>query len=161
MNIKEIKELIELLKETDIAELELEKEGTRIRLKKPCADYQMPRYIPVQDMQVPSHASVQKDAQQQIQSGSEAKAPEVKDNGYSKIAAPMVGTFYRAPAPDAAPFVNEGDVVSEGQTLCILEAMKLMNEIKAEYKCKIMKILVENAQAVEYGMPLFEVEPIK
>jgi acetyl-CoA carboxylase biotin carboxyl carrier protein len=72
----------------------------------------------------------------------------------------MVGTFYRAPDPTAAPFVSEGDVVAAGQTLCILEAMKLMNEIKAEAEGQVKSILVENAQPVEYGQVLFELEPV-
>ncbi len=75
------------------------------------------------------------------------------------VEAPMVGTFYRASAPDAAPFVHEGDVVKEGQVLCIIEAMKLMNEIEAKVAGRIAKILVENGQPVEYGQPLFWVEP--
>ena len=71
----------------------------------------------------------------------------------------MVGTFYRAPAPDAAPFVAEGDLVKEGQVLCVIEAMKLMNEIEAKAAGRIARVLVENAQPVEYGQPLFLVEP--
>jgi acetyl-CoA carboxylase biotin carboxyl carrier protein len=77
-----------------------------------------------------------------------------------RIEAPMVGTFYRAPEPTAPPFVNEGDIVVAGQTLCILEAMKLMNEIKAEVEGQVKAILVENAQPVEYGQLLFELEPV-
>ena len=73
----------------------------------------------------------------------------------------MVGTFYRAPAPDTAPFVSEGDVVKEGQTLCIIEAMKLMNEIEAKMAGRIAKVLVENGQPVEYGQPLFSMEPLR
>jgi acetyl-CoA carboxylase biotin carboxyl carrier protein len=79
--------------------------------------------------------------------------------GHITVEAPMVGTFYRAPAPDAAPFVNEGDLVKEDQILCIIEAMKLMNEIEARVAGRIVKILVENGQPVEYGQPLFLVEP--
>jgi len=75
------------------------------------------------------------------------------------IEAPMVGTFYRAPAPDAAPFVNEGDFIKEDQVLCIIEAMKLMNEIESKVAGRVAKILVENGQPVEYGQPLFLVEP--
>ncbi len=85
-------------------------------------------------------------------------AEEVKTNTVT-IEAPMVGTFYRASAPDAAPFVHEGDVVKEDQVLCIIEAMKLMNEIEAKMAARIVKILVENGQPVEYGQPLFLVEP--
>ena len=72
----------------------------------------------------------------------------------------MVGTFYGSPGPDAPPYVEEGQVVNKGQVLCIVEAMKLMNEIEAEFKGKIMSILVENGQPVEYGEPLFEIDPL-
>ena len=77
-----------------------------------------------------------------------------------RIEAPMVGTFYRAPEPGGAPFVNEGDIVVPGQTLCILEAMKLMNEVKTEIEGQVKAILVDNAQPVEYGQLLFELEPV-
>ncbi|HEY5726826.1 MAG TPA: acetyl-CoA carboxylase biotin carboxyl carrier protein, partial [Methylomirabilota bacterium] len=76
-----------------------------------------------------------------------------------RVDAPMVGTFYRAPGPDASPFVQEGDTVKEGQVLCIIEAMKLMNEIESKASGRIVKILVENAQPVEFGQGLFLVEP--
>lgn len=85
------------------------------------------------------------------------KEPEVP---YKEIVSPMVGTFFRAAAPDADPFVNEGEVVEKGQTVCIIEAMKLMNEIPMEEKGKIVKILVENTQSVEYGQVLFLYEPV-
>jgi len=75
------------------------------------------------------------------------------------IEAPMVGTFYRAPSPEAAPYVNEGDLIKEGQVLCIIEAMKLMNEIEAKLHGRVAKILAENGQPVEYGQPLFLIEP--
>ena len=87
-----------------------------------------------------------------------AAAADAADNLVA-VEAPMVGTFYRAPRPDAPPFVSEGDTVKEGQPLCIIEAMKLMNEIEAKVAGRIAKILVENAQPVEYGQPLFLVEP--
>jgi acetyl-CoA carboxylase biotin carboxyl carrier protein len=77
------------------------------------------------------------------------------------VEAPMVGTFYRAPKPDAPPFVSEGDVVKEGQVLCIVEAMKLMNEIEAKVGGRIVKVVVENGQPVEFGQPLFLLEPLR
>jgi acetyl-CoA carboxylase biotin carboxyl carrier protein len=80
--------------------------------------------------------------------------------GHLTIEAPMVGTFYRAAAPGADPYVHEGDVIKEGQVLCIIEAMKLMNEIEAKVAGRIVKILVENGLAVEFGQPLFEIEPL-
>src|SRR5216683_2984408 len=81
--------------------------------------------------------------------------------GTIAVEAPMVGTFYRASSPDAPPFVNEGDTIKEGQTLCVIEAMKLMNEIDAKLGGRIVKVLVDNAQPVQFGQPLFLLEPLK
>jgi acetyl-CoA carboxylase biotin carboxyl carrier protein len=89
-----------------------------------------------------------------------AEAEKRKVDDADKITSPMVGTFYRAPSPDSPPFVNVGDTVRKGQTLCILEAMKIMNELEAEFDCKIIDILVEDGQPVEYDMPLFLVEKV-
>lgn len=88
------------------------------------------------------------------------KPSDDEEGRYRKISSPMTGTFYRAPSPEAPPFVEEGDVVEEGAILCILEAMKLMYELKAEMRCKIVKILKENGQQVHPGEPIFVVEPI-
>jgi len=88
-----------------------------------------------------------------------APAPQTADTGYVPIIAPMVGTFYRSPKPDMAPFVSEGDVVAAGQTVCILEAMKLFNEIPSEVAGRIVRVLAENGAPVDYGQPLFLVDP--
>jgi acetyl-CoA carboxylase biotin carboxyl carrier protein len=90
----------------------------------------------------------------------ELPAPARPSNGVVRIESPMVGTFYRASQPGAPPFVEEGDVVAPGQTLCILEAMKLMNEVKAELEAVVRAIHVENAQPVEFGQALFDLEPL-
>jgi acetyl-CoA carboxylase biotin carboxyl carrier protein len=90
-------------------------------------------------------------------SGAAAAAPQ---GNWKSITSPMVGTFYRAPSPDASPYVDVGTVVKKGQTLCIIEAMKLMNEIEAEFNGKIVAILVENGQPVEFGEELFRIEPL-
>ena len=90
--------------------------------------------------------------------GNEPIAPPA--DGTIRVESPMVGTFYRAPEPGAEPFVEEGDPVAPGQTLCILEAMKLMNEVKADIEAVVRKVCVENAQPVEYGQVLFELEPL-
>jgi len=156
MNTKEIKELIDLLKGSDVSELEIEREGVKIHIKKGAS---APVITPViaapQVAQVPVAQAV---AAPVIIPAATAAEP-VKPAG-NTINSPMVGTFYRAPAPDSAPFVKEGDIIKEGQTVCIIEAMKLMNEIKAETKGKITKIMVENGQAVEFGQALFIVEPV-
>jgi len=91
----------------------------------------------------------------------EAQAPkEEQKSNYHVITSPLVGTFYRAPSPDAPPFVEVGDIVSPGQTLCIIEALKVMNEIESDVRGRIENILVENGEVVEYGQPLFEISPI-
>lgn len=140
MNIDEIRELILLIDQTSIEELEVQKDDYRLSLRK--AAY-LTREIPPAPAPVPE-APV---------SSKEIEKIEAQD--IAEILAPMVGTFYAAPSPDSAPYVQTGDHVTPGQTLCILEAMKLMNEIKTEFAGTIVEIMVENAQPVEYGQPLF------
>lgn len=155
MNIKEIKELVKLLQETDIAELNLESDGTKIVIKKggQVSLAQMPviqtavSAVPVQTpppVSAPAPANADK---------SEGLGPN-----QILIVAPMVGTFYRSSSPDASPYVEVGQNVEPGQVVCIIEAMKLMNEIESEFKGRIVDIMVENAQPVEFGQPLFIVE---
>lgn len=153
MNIKEIKEMINLMNENNLTELELEREGLRIRLKKGAEGGAVEKEIervmpkpaaPVQALNLPSEQPT--------------APPEVKT---IEIKSPMVGTFYRTPSPDAAPFVNTGDHIEVGRVVCIIEAMKLMNEIKSDVKGKIAQVLVENADPVEFGQVLFLVEPEK
>lgn len=146
MNLNELKELIKILNETEISEISLESDGTKISIKKgsPCT---IGDVVPDQTDKTTTGEAVT--------AGSEEKKTSVDTEGAEKITAPMVGTFYRAPAPDAEPFVEVGQIVETGQTLCIIEAMKLMNEIEAEFSGAIVDILVENGQAVEYGQPLF------
>ncbi len=142
-----LREVVELATRHNLAELEVESGGMRIRVVRehaPAAATPAPRAELAPARHVQSHPPA----------GEIAAAINLVT-----IEAPMVGTFYRAPAPDAAPFVNEGDVIKEGQLLCIIEAMKLMNEIEARVAGRIAKILVENGQPVEYGQPLFSVEP--
>jgi len=139
-----VEEVVELATKHNLAELEVEAAGMRIRVVREHAP------LPV----LPERAAaVALPHVESMTTGDDAKTPTVT------IEAPMVGTFYRASAPDAAPFVNEGDIVKEDQVLCIIEAMKLMNEIEAKTAGRIAKILVENGQPVEYGQPLFLVEP--
>ena len=157
MNLKEIKELIDLLKGTDVTELELEKAGTKVRIKVgPQASAP-----PVVVEHVQAAALTAPVAQQLIPPAEPAaeKAGEPQKN-IIVVTSPIVGTFYRSPSPDSPVYVEVGDVVKTGQVLCIIEAMKLMNEIEAEVNGKVVAILVENAQPVEYGEPLFHIEPV-
>ncbi len=164
MNIQEIRQLIRIVEKSGIDELELEEEGRKIRIRKNQNNvvvaapqngsnvaYAMPPAVPpAQTAPAPAPAPA---------ASGEGEATTDSDK-YYEVRSPMVGTFYRAPAPDAAPYVEVGDMVSPGQTLCIIEAMKLMNEIQSEVSGKIAKILVENAQPVEYNQVLFLIEKV-
>jgi acetyl-CoA carboxylase biotin carboxyl carrier protein len=154
MDIKDIKLLIKMVTETDISEFELEGPEEKIRIKRGSTP-EVVHYQAPPAMTVPFAAPVSMAASQTAAAPAESPAPE-KGQG---VTSPIVGTFYRAPAPDAVPYVEVGQVVEKGQVLCIVEAMKLMNEIEAEYRCKIVKICKENAQPVEFGDTLFMVEP--
>jgi acetyl-CoA carboxylase biotin carboxyl carrier protein len=146
---KEIKELINLMQEYGLIEVEIEKEGMKIRLKKSSP-------LEVGQVLVDSKV-VEKKPQNSPQNTQSAEEIQIKSQ-FTQIQSPMIGTFYRAPHPDAAPFVDKGQIIEPGQVICVIEAMKLMNEIKAELKGKIVDILVNNGDPVEFGQPLFLIE---
>ncbi|RMF56695.1 MAG: acetyl-CoA carboxylase biotin carboxyl carrier protein [Calditrichaeota bacterium] len=164
MDIQSIKQLIKIVEKSDIDELELIEEGKKIRISKNSKGAAsqvvvngsgLPQYsapAPPPPPQAPATAP-------DVETEAEKKAVSESEK-YYEVRSPMVGTFYRAPAPDADPYVEVGDVVSVGTTLCIIEAMKLMNEIQSEYNGRIAKILVENAQPVEYNQVLFLIEKV-
>lgn len=159
MDIKDIKSLIKMVTETDINEFELEGPEEKIRIKRGVVPEFVHYQAPQQQMitmphAVPAHLAPPAGLPA---SESPAAAPVITEKG-EQVTSPIVGTFYRAPAPDAPPYVEVGQTVEKGQVLCIVEAMKLMNEIEAEYRCKIVRICKENAQPVEFGDPLFIVE---
>jgi len=157
MDIKDLKLLIKAVTETDITEFELESGEERVYLKRG----HEPQVVQYQAAPAPVYASAPQAAPLAAAAAPiAAAAPAVAEEKGERITSPIVGTFYRAPAPDAAPFVEVGQVVEKGQVLCIVEAMKLMNEIEAEFKCKIVKISRENAEPVEYGDTLFVVEKL-
>lgn len=156
MEFKQIKELATLIDSTDIVELEIKKEGFQIRIRK-----EDKSEVPVQIAESVATApivSAMSAAPTSSATGELSAEPE-KDSGYIEVVAPMVGTFYRAPAPDAAPYVQVGDSISDGQTLFIIEAMKMMNEVESEVKGVVKEVLVENGQAVEFGQPLLLIDP--
>ena len=156
MDIKDLKTLIKMVTETDITEFELENAEDKIVIKRGCAvvapQYQMPQQVPF--------AYAPQAAPAAPAAPAAAAAPAVAVEAGDAVTSPIVGTFYRAPAPEAAPYVEVGQVVEKGEVLCIVEAMKLMNEIEAEFRCKIVRICKENAQPVEYGDQLFIVEKL-
>ncbi len=144
MELEDLKDLIELLKDTDITELQVEKDGVKVKIKR--EKFFSSLQIPVQKAAV---------IQDNITTETEHETQRL-----ITVTSPIVGTFYRSPSPDAPPFVEVGLGVKKGQVLCIIEAMKLMNEIECEVEGIIVKSLVENGQPVEYGEPLFLVEPL-
>ncbi len=145
---KEIHQLVELLKQHNLTEVELERHGVRIRLRRETAST-----APVLTVAEPARAS-------QVVSVPQPQTPATGETaGMVTIRSPIVGTFYRAPAADADPYVEEGDSVKKGQVLCIVEAMKLMNEIESEVDGRIVSILAESTKPVEYGQPLFLIDP--
>lgn len=160
-NLNEIKELIELLDKTSVHELEIENEGSRISIRKPGKSEVVHVQPAVAASGVAPVAVAAIPVTEAVSGAADAaSADAVNDQaGLHAIVSPMVGTFYRAASPEANSFVNIGDRVGEKTTVCIIEAMKLMNELEAEVKGEIVKVLVENGQLVEYGQPLFLVKP--
>lgn len=156
MDIKDLKVLVKMITETDITEFEMESGEERIFLKRGSE----PQVVQYQAAHSPVYAHAPQGVAPAAVTSASAAAPSAvaADEKGERITSPIVGTFYRAPAPDAAHYVEVGQVVEKGQTLCIVEAMKLMNEIEAEYRCKIIKICRENAEPVEYNDTLFIVE---
>jgi oxaloacetate decarboxylase alpha subunit len=156
MNLKEIKELIEMLKGTDIAELEVERSGMKVRLRKGSA---VPYHPATQRVELAPLANAAPATAGGPQALAEKGVEEPARTNLVTVTSPIVGTFYRSPAPEKPAYAQVGDVVKKGQVLCIVEAMKLMNEIESEQSGKIVQILVENGQPVEYGQDLFVIEP--
>ena len=167
MNLDEIKELMDALAERDIQEFELERGDEKVRIRRGSSDDgNRPPYVivapgvsaPQQIKEIPSPAG--EEPRKPLDPTAETAAPtESSDAGLTQVKSPIVGTFYEAPSPDAEPFVEVGDQVTAGQVLCIIEAMKLMNEIEADVAGTIEKQLVSNGQPVEYGEALFAIRP--
>lgn len=161
MDIKEIKKIIELMKENELSEFELAEEGFRITVRRPYASAtpqvmigQTPSYMPAFSAPPAAPAAAPGAA-----AAPTAPAKEALPSNLIEIKSPMVGTFYRSASPEAEPYCSVGSTIEGESVVCIIEAMKVMNEIKAEVKGVIRKVLVENATAVQYGEPLFLVEP--
>ncbi|MCS7171792.1 MAG: acetyl-CoA carboxylase biotin carboxyl carrier protein [Aquificaceae bacterium] len=138
-----IREIINLVKESHIKQISLETEGLKLIIETHQPEQIKRVEVAHKDIQHQEVTSVCKDS---------------SEEGLHTIKSPLVGTFYRAPAPDAPPFVEVGDIVSPGQVLCIVEALKVMNEIESDVRGKVVKILVENGETVEYGQPLFLID---
>jgi acetyl-CoA carboxylase biotin carboxyl carrier protein len=156
MDLRKLKTLIDLVSESNVSELEITEAEGKVRIVKsaPAATmvYASPAPAPLAGMAAPS---VQLEAPPAATAPVPAAAPEVKGH---IVKSPMVGTFYRSASPGAKPFAEVGQAIKEGEPICIVEAMKILNEIEADHSGTVTQILVENGQAVEYGQPLFVIE---
>jgi acetyl-CoA carboxylase biotin carboxyl carrier protein len=144
MDHEDVRKLIDLIKDTDITEILIEKDGAKIKIKRERFGY------PVEPPPIKPPVPEKKEEEK-----------EEKKKDLVTITSPIVGIFHRSPSPEAPPYVEVGSVVKKGQVLCIVEAMKLMNEIESDTDGVVVEILVENGQPVEYGQPLFLIEPTK
>ncbi len=159
MNVDDLKEILDLVREHDLSEFELEREGLKLKVKKSGAWTAVPSSAfaqPLPAVALPAQpVSAPQAAQPAARPSVDAAAGEAVD--LAVVKSPIVGTFYRAPEPGAPPFVESGGQVKKGQVLCIIEAMKLMNEIESDYEGEIITIYVENGQPVQYGERLFAI----
>jgi acetyl-CoA carboxylase biotin carboxyl carrier protein len=168
LDLKELKEILQILEEKEITEFELEEEGLKLRIRKAGASSNhsaptavLPLHMPavMPPVAVPAPAAAVPAAAPAAALAAAPPPAEAVEAGLAVVKSPIVGTFYRAPDPNSAPFVNVGDRVRVGQVLCIIEAMKLMNEIEAEAAGEIVKVHQESGQPVQYGDPLFTIRP--
>lgn len=153
--LSEIKELIRLVDQSNLQELEIQNEGYKLFMRKPgVTESLLVTHTPAYQA-APASVPVQAETVRNEPVREEPQAKQEEEGQLHRVVSPMVGTYYHAPTPDASPFVKVGDRVTEKTVVCIVEAMKLMNEIEAEVKGEIVQVLVENGQLVEYGQPLF------
>ena len=159
VNMEELRELIGLLRENGLAELELENEGFRVRLRRESTLAEAPPVAPVaHSAPAPAAPAPAPAPSGPTHPGTQATTAAAQDQDLHIISSPIVGTFYRSASPTAEPFVKIGSNVENESVVCIIEAMKLMNEIQAETSGEVVKIYVENGQPVEYGQPLFGIQ---
>jgi acetyl-CoA carboxylase biotin carboxyl carrier protein len=151
MDLRKIKKLIELLEESDLAELEIHEGEESVRLSRPTPA------APASAIPMAPAPAPQQQSAPPAESGSQSGEESLPDGEI--VRSPMVGTFYDCPDPDSPPFVKEGDKVSRGDTLCLIEAMKMFNQIESEYQGTVAAVLVESGQPVEFDQPLFVIRP--
>jgi acetyl-CoA carboxylase biotin carboxyl carrier protein len=161
MDFKQIQELIKMINKSNIGEVSIEEKGFKLTIKQKEEPVQQLIAAPVHAQPIAAMATAPVAVPQPQAAAAEkpAKAAEAPAGNTVTIKSPMIGTFYRSPSPDKPSFVNVGDEIAPGKVVCIIEAMKLFNEIESEVQGKIIKVLVEDASPVEYDQPLFLVEP--
>ena len=159
MNFKQIQQLIKFVSKTDVAEVNIENNNFKINIKgSKSQKNEITQQVVQQPIQPQPQASVVQPSLVEPPKSDDSKDSSASDNYYT-VKSPIIGTFYRKPSPDKDVFVNVGDTIKEGDTLCVIEAMKLFNEIESDFSGKIVKILVEDASPVEFDQPLFLIEP--
>lgn len=161
MNIKDlkgIKSLVQLMGNSDLTEITIEEDGVKLTLKRERSAPPAPQPVTHQ-VSVPAPAPAAPAAPAAPEAASGAPAPAAQDEGLHYVTAPLVGTYYSAPSPDSEPYAQAGDKVKKGQTLCIIEAMKLMNEIESDVDGTVVEVLVENASPVEFGARILAIKP--
>jgi acetyl-CoA carboxylase biotin carboxyl carrier protein len=151
MDLKELKQVVDLMKRSDLIEFEIEEENLKLRIKRDSQTAGLPLQAVAPQPPAPAQA-------QSSPAAPAAAAAQVVEPGIEVVKSPMVGTFYRAPNPDSPVFIDVGGSVTPESVVCIIEAMKVMNEIQAEVSGTVTEVLVENGQSVEYGQPLFKVK---
>ena len=159
MELKDLKSLIKLVTETDITEFKMEGKDEKILIKRG-PDKEIIQVSAPAVAAAPAPVAAQTAAPVAAQTAAPVAVEAAADDKYDKVPSPIVGTVYHRPSPDAEPFAKVGDIIEAGQTLCLVEAMKLFNEIEAEFKCKVIEILKADATPVEYGEALFLVERV-
>ena len=162
MDFKQIQELIKMINKSNIGEVSIDEKGFKLTIKQKEEPVQQLIAAPIQTQPIAAYAGASAPVAQAASSSAPekpAKAAEAPAGNTVTIKSPMIGTFYRSASPDKPSFVNVGDDVEPGKVVCIIEAMKLFNEIESEVKGRIIKVLVEDASPVEYDQPLFLVEP--
>jgi acetyl-CoA carboxylase biotin carboxyl carrier protein len=164
MNIKEVKDLIQEILQSDISDFELEHTGTKLKLRRGFGQPQVAENTPLipaaASAAIPAAAPVRKE-EPSAPPAAPPESAEESEAGLHIITSPIVGTFYQSPSPTAAPFIKIGQHVQEGSTLCIVEAMKLMNEIPSDIAGEVIRIYPDNGSPVEYGQKLFAIRPRK
>jgi acetyl-CoA carboxylase biotin carboxyl carrier protein len=160
VDLKDIKAIIDLMKKNSVSEFELEKEDFKIKLKRNTGGSPAP--ITYEESPLVTYApplAISQASAATAAAGSTAAPATAANSGEQEIKSPMIGTFYRSPSPEAGPYVEVGMEVNPDTVVCIIEAMKVMNEIKAEARGVITQILIDNAKPVEFGQPLFKIRP--
>lgn len=164
MEYKQIQELIKTINKSNISELSIEEGDFKITIKQDMVGQPAPAYVMAPPVQMPMPAPAPQPAAAPAAAPApaapKAAAAAEENANYVTIKSPMIGTFYRSPGPDKPQFVNVGDEVKKGQKLCIVEAMKLFNDIESDMNCRIIKVLADDSSPVEYDQPLFLVEPM-